>query len=1492
MNKNGIAIVGISAKMPGCDDYQAFQKAIFEGEVQTGRPITGQRQEDIEHVFGNFRAAPMSYLDRVDLFDYSFFGVSKGEAARMRPEQRFMLEQAVTCMLNAGKSLEEMRGSNTGIFATKGDSQFKLMFGGNSKSGMAEQSQSMDVTRIAYTLDLRGPALIVDTTCSSSLVALHLACQNILDETCDQALVGGCSLWVIPEESVASSPILSQKRACTAFDDSADGTLFGEGALMLLLKREDKAIEDGDFVHAVIDATHLNHGGARIANITAPSPEAQAETLIKTWKKAGIDPKDIAYIESHGTGTVLGDPIEIKGIYTAIEHLGSTDTQIAIGAIKSQFGHLDGASGLAGLVKLVLAGNQRQIPPLVNFTQLNKNIEEAKTIQFPLHTTNWPTSKNYGAVSSFGVSGTNAHVVVRFDETSNLPEEEQFDYCLVLNASSNTALNNIRKKLLTTLSSCSNGEAQALCKTVNRSLQSGTDQKVYVAATKESLVAQLSETIPDNISVKTSEVSCFISHNSDIDPAHFDRSRRIFPALNEVYQSILELTGDKASDSEVVRFTRITAYVQWLSTIGLDISKLIVSGIGELVSDFLNQRMEMDEILQKLVVLKPEFSSDKFKAYVNTLQGNKTHLSIHIGTTGEMGTILQEALTDHNLIVASALEELTTQVLTKIAVRQSSGVYGKNYKTYPLVVDVFNRERCWPKTEPRTSLVSQEEPVISDTQTTEQSVVTKEIVSAAILEIWKEILGAETIALTDDFFEIGGTSLMGLDIQDELKAHFQVNLNYEDIFDHSTIEKLTDRVLSIITASDSPKQEVDQTSGKLESEEQRTEQYRQKLNQLNAFVPEFVTPNKVLLTGSTGYLGIHLLKIILDESEASVICPVRDADEAVALKRLESQFTYHFPEVTFPSERVVIIAADLLSDELPKISGIDAIYHSAALVSHYGKYELSESINLNMTVKLANWAIENGVKKFIQMSTSAVAGAALPDHRSIYHFYETDGNIGQQFNGNIYPETKFKAEEYLRSKSSEFELSICRIANISAHSHSGIFQQNVSENSSMLFLRDLIHLGSYPTSLLNGKTNINPVDKVAKAVFLISKLQNSPVTNYHINDHEVISFGEVVTEIKRAGIPLSEHSDDVFVDSLGSNPELNAQTLPMITILKNRRQAAHADVIFETELTRLILEKSAFNWKYDKAHFLHQLIIKQIQVGFFRLDSTTYNSHEINEIKENFKSIMGYELNLEQPGTFNEKIQHRIVFGDHPLMAKLADKLAVRDYVQQKVGSKYLIPLFGVFDSISEPDLEKLPATVVIKNNHASGPKYMQVFVDGKPTYPANEQTVSQVLNRINTAKNDRYGDISGEKFYNLIKPKILAEKYLQEPDGSPLREYKLFCFKKEKQKIIATMAGRTEHLQITPLFFDENWNKLQITASPDTNLDDYHLDRPENLEEMLHVADKLSEDFDFVRVDLYLVNGKLYFGELTNTPNGGYQKLYPETWDTTMGNLFEQTNW
>ena len=418
-----IAIVGFAFRLPGGNDAQLWE-ALCEGRDLVTR-VESSRWAQEAYLHPRKSEPGCSYtfaagsVGDVKGFDAAFFGISPREASQMDPQQRFLLEMAWEATEDAGIKPSSLRGSRCAVYIGYSGADYPYRLADDlailDSSSMTGNAGSVAANRISYFFDLRGPSIAVDTACSSSLVALHQACLSIRSGEVDQALVGGITLHLHPYPFVgfAKATMLSARGVCSVFDAAGDGYVRSEGGGIFMLKALDRAIADGNRIHAVILGSGVNCDG-KTNGMTVPGMETQADLLREVYAEAGVTPSDLDYLEAHGTGTAVGDPIEAAAISDALAKARPSSAPLKIGSIKSNLGHLETAAGIAGLVKLLYCLRYREIPPTIHLRNPNPNIDFlGGNIEVVTQKTGLPDGKVlHMGVNSFGFGGVNAHVLL------------------------------------------------------------------------------------------------------------------------------------------------------------------------------------------------------------------------------------------------------------------------------------------------------------------------------------------------------------------------------------------------------------------------------------------------------------------------------------------------------------------------------------------------------------------------------------------------------------------------------------------------------------------------------------------------------------------------------------------------------------------------------------------------------------------------------------------------------------------------------------------------------------------------------------------------------------------------------------------------------------------------------------------------------------------------------------------------------------------------
>ena len=430
LDKEPIAIVGIGCRFPGgADSPGRLWDLLLEGF--DGISQTPADRWDLNRYYSSKRdragkvyTKKGGFLEDIRGFDPAFFGISPREAGFMDPQQRLLLEVTWEALEDAGLIPGHLRGSNTGVFIGLFVHDFENLhmqpseyphMGPHSATGM---STTLASNRISYIYDFRGPSLVIDTACSSSLIATHLACQSLLNNETDIALAGGVNILADPTMFMVlcRAGMLSPDGYCKSFDARANGYTRAEGAGIVVLKRLSKAIVDKDSIYAVIRGTASNQDG-NTEGVTVPSEESQRVAMLDALARAGVEPRQVKYIEAHGTGTAVGDPTEARALGSVLSRGRDKGECCYLGSIKSNLGHLESSAGVAGLIKAALVLKHRKIPPNLHFETPNPAIPfEDLQLKVPTSVVDFPDAGSepcFAGINSFGFGGSNAHAVLQ-----------------------------------------------------------------------------------------------------------------------------------------------------------------------------------------------------------------------------------------------------------------------------------------------------------------------------------------------------------------------------------------------------------------------------------------------------------------------------------------------------------------------------------------------------------------------------------------------------------------------------------------------------------------------------------------------------------------------------------------------------------------------------------------------------------------------------------------------------------------------------------------------------------------------------------------------------------------------------------------------------------------------------------------------------------------------------------------------------------------------
>lgn len=729
-----IAIIGLSGIYPGADSPERFHERLLKGE-DCIREVPASRRACL-NLLPDVRYQEIGFLDRIEYFDHRFFNISSKEADEMSPEQRLSLELAADAVLDAGYALSTFKGSRCGVFMAAQDNEYydKL----SKKSGLSwiGSMKSMLAGKVAYHLDLHGPNMVIDTGCSSALVCLEDACRRLEAGDIDYALVGGVTVYLNFGARNTDGDLLGIEAGngrCKPFDASADGIGVGEGGGFVLLKRQAEAERDLNHIYGTVRAAAINSDGQRCSSLTTPGIEGQKEVILAAWRSGGIDPARITELEAHGTGTRLGDPIEVASFNESFEAAGvcRTGHRVYLSSVKGNIGHLNATAGMAGLTKILLGFRHHVIYPICHFKTPNPLIDFEDSALIPvsevIRTDHF--RHRLAAVNSFGLSGTNAHAIIEAPLPSQSDAPDQ------------------------------SGDGQP---------ESGQT------------VIKLSARNWDSLRRYASEVAEHIERHGV--------SRDLCYTLNtgrDDYECRMAVTGDSADRL----ICELRAISESGSLTGSDLNSLLV-----LQSCDAAHRKIVSERLERFGI-RPEYQltdegmetapEDILIDEINRLNRGQKLIVIWFGPYG--GTACDARICRFGEPADEA--ELLCALYTAGVDIRWSACFERPHRTVSAPTYCFERVYHWgAMMAPGTSVATIQPADAPAAQPVPLAAQSDQDPGAILKSIWIRVLECEPEEVTGktDFFDLGGNSLMSSLLVDEIKNSFGVEIFVDEIYDYGT----------------------------------------------------------------------------------------------------------------------------------------------------------------------------------------------------------------------------------------------------------------------------------------------------------------------------------------------------------------------------------------------------------------------------------------------------------------------------------------------------------------------------------------------------------------------------------------------------------------------------------------------------------------------------------------------------------------------------------
>lgn len=788
-----IVIVGIAFSFPDADNIEQLHANLLSGRSSIRNVSRWRRWFSNEPMERDY---PMASLDRIDLFDRAFFGISEMDALSIDPQQRMALELAWSAIEDSATLPSRLQADRTGVFMSAARSDYSRKLGPDTALSSVGLMSAGVAGRLSYHLGLSGPSLVTDTACSGSLVALGMAMDALRLRRCDYAITGAVSLQVeIPEsESMARfHEIMAPDGLCRAFDADAAGTADGEGGAVLLLKRSDDALRDHDHIYAQILSLGVNHNGDRSNGMAAPSREAQQELLLETWRAAGVAPADIGFIEAHGSGTRLGDAIELMAIAAAMESGGPMGKRCPIGSIKTNIGHLDHAAGLAGLIKAISSLQRDVIYPSVNFRRLNPDATAAaSSIRVATAPITLREKAKFAGVSSFGITGTNTHAVLAAAPAAISPVRVEHGRLLVtISARTECALKEYCRQVADYVTVHGNLDLADVAYVLNACRTAFPIRVGWLVRDLQELAAAARQTAEQGTGVRPATASSTLVA---VLPDEVDLGDALIGGQLRVMLERQGSTPPADAPAQELAYRLLTGA-------GLTFGSCIATGRGATVQQAVRETTRTEEA-------DPQPSADgidmtALRHAIGRLQ-EFSPAYVVLGAEGcRLGRAIENARALENAAVAPILyfpgdcemADFVPGIILNLFLSGASINWEEYYGQAPphkisLPTYPFARIRCWPLAPGMEA--SRQRPyngAVAETRVSRDS--------EALREAFSNVLGVDSLEPDSDYFALGGNSIRGLELIAQIQLQTGVVISLLDLYMHPTLQQLGDYIAEL-----------------------------------------------------------------------------------------------------------------------------------------------------------------------------------------------------------------------------------------------------------------------------------------------------------------------------------------------------------------------------------------------------------------------------------------------------------------------------------------------------------------------------------------------------------------------------------------------------------------------------------------------------------------------------------------------------------------------
>lgn len=805
-----IAIVGMALRCADADNIFELAENLYN-KADAVRPLSEKRIKDTT-LDASRPLRNLGALEDVDKFDYRFFNISYAEAVNMDPNQRLLLEVVYEAIENSGYSADYFYGKNAAVFLSDVNPEYYKLSDSFDDTMIAGNSPAFAAARIARQFNLTGNALVLDTACSSSLVAVHLACNELIMGECDYAFVGGSNLNFMPyADKKMEYSIWSSDGKSRAFSEQADGMSCGEMVSCIILKPLGKALEDGDHISAVIKSTAVNNNANRSSSPSAPDSISQAAVLKKAWEKANIDPTNIGYIEAHGSGTKLGDSLEVEGLTAAFRDYTEEKGFCSLSTVKSNIGHGYGCAGLAGLIKAALSLRHKYLYPTIHVDELNTMIDFSNSAVY-VETEGRPwlvgsSQSRIAGVTSLGASGTNVHVIL--EEAPELPATESIDpeenHIITISSATPSGLEKTLNKYLKFLNTTDDKQLGNISFTQNTGRRHYQYRVAFTISSLEEFREKLTERLegsfsPSDLNKNKRKLIYIFS-----DYAFTESQVVAICKQSHTFRTYVEACTEAADELTGYGWCFVFEYAMYhlLQEHGVQPDQFLCEGIGKIVAQVLQQKISLREGL----LLSQQYNKEAFaniESRVSQLL-NKFSPDEYAFLSMSYPEEISEAIAAHNregLTLIQLEQYKEDQALHQYLINiylsferfdWNAWYKDKKYHRVELPGYSFEKNRLWIR---ETPWIEDSEKGMESTADNQELFNKLNVIEKKIVEIWEGLFERKITSLEDDFFEIGGDSLKATQVISELQQFADVDLDFEDIFDFPTITELSGYVTS------------------------------------------------------------------------------------------------------------------------------------------------------------------------------------------------------------------------------------------------------------------------------------------------------------------------------------------------------------------------------------------------------------------------------------------------------------------------------------------------------------------------------------------------------------------------------------------------------------------------------------------------------------------------------------------------------------------------